>query len=67
MPTTFINLQEWQAKQFAYHFCVPTFMLDDLEEVTVYEIMNQFNVDEEFAVRRLEMYQNKILFMKGIV
>lgn len=59
MSPMFLQLQEWQANHFAYHFCVPTFMLDDLEEVTVYEIMNQFNVDLEFAEIRLEMYKNK--------
>lgn len=59
MAPMFIDLQEWQANHFAYHFCVPTFMLDELEEVTVYGIMNLFNVDEKFAEKRLEMYKSK--------
>lgn len=59
MHRLFIDLQEYQANYFTYHFCVPTFMLDQLKEVSVYEIMNQFNVEYDFAVRRLEMYKNK--------
>lgn len=61
MHPLFKQLQEYQADRFAYHFCVPTFMLEDLEEVTVYKIMNLFNVEYDFALRRLEMYQNKII------
>ena len=60
MNKYFYQLQEWQADYFSYHFCVPTFMLDQLKEVSVCEIMNLFNVEEEFAYRRLEMYQNKV-------
>lgn len=60
MHRLFIDLQEYQADYFAYHFCVPTFMLDHLNEVTVHDIMNLFNVEEEFAYQRLEMYKSKI-------
>ena len=67
MHPMFIDLQEWQANHFAYHFCVPTFMLEDLEEVTVYEIMNLFNVCYDFASKRIEMYQNKLLYSKHII
>ncbi|WP_199775446.1 ImmA/IrrE family metallo-endopeptidase [Microbulbifer pacificus] len=59
MNQLFFDLQEWQADHFAYHFCVPTFMLDQLGEISVYDIVNLFNVDFEFAIKRLEMYQNK--------
>lgn len=59
MHTTYYQLQENQANYFSYHFCVPTFMLDNLMEVSIYEIMNQFNVEYEFAIRRYEMYENK--------
>lgn len=61
MHPLFIDLQENQADYFAYHFCVPTFMLDDLKEVSVYDIMNKFNVEYDFALRRLEMYRNKLM------
>lgn len=63
----FVILQEYQANYFSYHFCVPTFMLDQLKEVTVYDIMNLFNVEFEFALRRLEMHQSKILERKIII
>lgn len=58
---SFVFLQEKQANYFTYHFCVPTFMLQALKEVTVYDIMNLFNVEFDFAVRRWEMYQSKLL------
>lgn len=57
----FKDLQEYQADYFSYHFCVPTFMLQKLKEVNVYVIMNLFNVEEDFAARRLEMYQSKLI------
>ncbi|WP_226895212.1 ImmA/IrrE family metallo-endopeptidase [Oceanobacillus oncorhynchi] len=59
MHQLFINLQEYQADYFAYHFCVPTFMLEVLKVNCVADIMKHFNVDCEFALRRLEMYENK--------
>jgi len=61
MHQLFIDLQEYQANYFAYHFCVPTFMLDDLKEVSICVIMDKFNVEEEFATRRFEMYENRRL------
>lgn len=62
MHHLFLELQEFQANHFAYHFCVPTFMLEEIKDITAYEIMNQFNVDFDFALRRLEMFQNKLFF-----
>ena len=59
MHPLFIDLQEYQANYFAYHFCVPTFMLERLREVNIHEVMNLFNVEYDFAARRLEIYQNK--------
>lgn len=65
MNRLFFDLQEWQANHFAYHFCVPTFMLDKLVIHNSYDIVNQFNVDYEFAIKRLEMYQNKQYLREG--
>src|SRR5690606_40765347 len=59
MHTLFRQLQEYQANYFAYHFCIPTFMLDKLFNYTIYDVMNLFNVDYDFASKRLEMYKNK--------
>lgn len=61
MHRLFMTHQEKQAEYFSYHFCVPTFMLDNLKGVDVYVIMRLFNVEFDFAMRRLEMYQSKYL------
>src|SRR5690625_2178348 len=60
----YVDYCESKADYFAYHFCVPTFMLLNLEEVTVYDVMDLFNVEFNFAYRRLEMYKNKVLERK---
>lgn len=56
----FRDFQEWQANLFAYHFCVPTFMLDRVKVKTIYDIIDLFNVESPFAEKRLELYQNKL-------
>lgn len=66
MHEPFRAYQEWQAEQFAYHFCVPTFMLNQMklpqlrcEAIGV--IINTFNVEPNFAAERLEKWlQSKI-------
>lgn len=62
----YLDYQEHKADYFSYHFCVPTFMLQEIDGVTVQAIMNLFNVEFDFALRRLEMYKNKIL-TKGVI
>src|SRR5690625_3827661 len=64
MHPLFIQLQEYQANYFACHFCVPTFMLEQLKEVNHCVIMEKFNVEEGFALRRLEMYERKMLLAR---
>lgn len=61
MHYLFIELQEYQANHFSYHFCVPTFMLEQIKGVTIYDVMELFNVDFDFAYTRLEMYKNKMI------
>mgnify|MGYP001267555795 CR=1 FL=1 len=61
MAKTFMQLQEYQADHFAYHFCVPSFMLDKIENLSIYDIMNQFNVEYDFAIRRFDIYENKLI------
>lgn len=60
MNPLFVELQEWQADNFAFHFCVPTFMLEKLTCNNVEDIKEIFNVDYDFACKRLEMYKNKL-------
>lgn len=57
----FIDYRETKADYFAYHFCVPTFMLYNLKGVDVYDVMELFNVEFDFALRKLEMYQSKLI------
>jgi len=61
-----LSHQEYKADYFAYHFCVPTFMFRKLRELNIYEIMNLFNIEFDFGLRRLELYKNKIL-MRGVI
>ncbi len=66
MHQLFVDLQENQANYFAYHFCVPTFMLRNFEfssyyDRAIHQIAHSFNVTTKFAKTRLDMYQNKQL------
>lgn len=61
MPYSFRLLQERQAINFMYHFCVPTFMLEHMSfpwrKSEVIEVISKtFNVEYEFAVQRLERW-----------
>lgn len=57
MPPLLRELQEMQAKRFAYKFCIPTFMLRKIKAIQPYnnftnEIASLFNVTYEFATER---------------
>ena len=61
MNPLFVELQEWQADNFMYHFCVPTFMLHALDlprdrKKAIWEIQKNFNVNYDFAEKRLEKF-----------
>ncbi|MEK5038831.1 ImmA/IrrE family metallo-endopeptidase [Sporosarcina sp. FSL K6-3457] len=61
MHPLFRKLQEWQAESFMYHFCVPTFMLHELDlprnrRKAIWEIQKAFSVSYEFAEIRLEKF-----------
>jgi Zn-dependent peptidase ImmA (M78 family) len=61
----FVELQEWQADNFALHFCIPTFMLQRIRlppdrQAAVYLISEIFNVEMEFAEKRLDQYLCKV-------
>lgn len=66
IPPTFREYQEWKANDFAYHLCVPTFMIDAIslpsshKEATLL-ISSTFNVEYDFAFKRLEKYISKDL------
>ncbi|MBD7944753.1 ImmA/IrrE family metallo-endopeptidase [Psychrobacillus sp. Sa2BUA9] len=61
LPSSFLEYQEWKASNFAYHACVPTFMLDRMnlpssEVKAIFVVQETFNVDYEFAKKRLNQY-----------
>lgn len=66
MPLPFLQYQEWKADRFALHFCIPTFMLGELEMSdeparTVDSICETFNVTRPFARKRLQLHHHDIL------
>jgi len=65
LPEKFVYFQEYKADHFAYHFCIPTFMLEQMKPLTTRIIMSDFNVEYSFAAKRLEMYQNRIISKGG--
>jgi len=61
----FVGLQESQANNFMYHFCIPTFMLSEFEtaatrDMTIHKLAKEFGVTVPFARRRFEMYERKL-------
>ncbi|GLC88224.1 ImmA/IrrE family metallo-endopeptidase [Lysinibacillus piscis] len=66
MYPLFREYQEYKANHFMYHACIPTFMLEKLpvHNQTEQAIMEAFNVEYEFASKRLIQYQNKLIMQK---
>nr|WP_246231584.1 ImmA/IrrE family metallo-endopeptidase [Sporosarcina jiandibaonis] len=71
MPNMFKDLQEWQAINFALHFCVPTFMLDCMYRRNIMPwhkkeaskvIAETFCVELRFAEIRLDKWLKKRQF-----
>ncbi|MGE6260913.1 ImmA/IrrE family metallo-endopeptidase [Heyndrickxia sporothermodurans] len=67
MEKMFRQLQENQANNFMYHFCVPTFMLLNYNIANFYNIndgiafvTSTFNVTEQFARKRLIQFRNQL-------
>lgn len=63
LPSSYSEYREWKAYNFAYHACVPTFMLDRMilprsEAKAIYMIQETFKVDYQFAKNRLIQYLN---------
>ncbi|WP_052343611.1 ImmA/IrrE family metallo-endopeptidase [Bacillus massiliigorillae] len=68
----FRDLQEYQADNFMYQFCVPTFMLFNYQtanylniESGITFVSEKFNVTEEFAKNRLIHYRNQLMQAKA--
>lgn len=61
MSPLFREYQENKANHFMYHACVPSFMLDEIEpnNLTIEYVQEQFNVEYDFALKRLEQYLYK--------
>ncbi|MEA0552923.1 ImmA/IrrE family metallo-endopeptidase [Lysinibacillus irui] len=69
MYPLFREYQEFKANNFMYHACIPTFMLEALSihdhtEQTIKQVMQNFNVEYDFAYRRLTQYNNKQIMQR---
>lgn len=57
----FYAMQEWQANSFSLHFCIPTFMLEQLDlpkykKAAFALVAEKFGVSYEFAEERVEQW-----------
>ncbi|WP_100489437.1 ImmA/IrrE family metallo-endopeptidase [Sporolactobacillus pectinivorans] len=63
-PVPLRELRENKARNFALHFCIPTFMLDQLhwpESDASPFVAGKFHVNPAFVDQRLEQYRHRIL------
>lgn len=61
IPSSLREYQEWKANNFALHFCVPTFMINQLELPNTYQesvslLRETFHLSTKFACKRLDRY-----------
>lgn len=61
------DYQEFKADNFAQHFCIPSFMLDQMkftehDRDPVLRLQETFGVEYEFAQKRLEQYIRKLQY-----
>lgn len=66
LPFPFVQLQEWQAKTFTLHFCMPTFMLEKLDlpfdkQLAINKAAELFNVEYSFAEERLALWEIQMM------
>ena len=66
MADSFREYQEWQADNFAYHFCAPSFLIDQMclpkhrcEAIGL--LARTFNVTTDFASVRLDKWIQRLL------
>ena len=69
MYPLFREYQEYKANNFMYQACIPTFMLEALSihnhtAQTIMQVMQIFNVEYDFAYRRLTQYNNKHIMQR---
>ena len=70
MPPSWIEYQENKANNFMYHACIPSFMLDELNlydsnAISILHVQQLFNVEYDFAEKRLTQYiSNKMDYAK---
>lgn len=67
LPYDFRMLQEWQASHFALYFCIPGFMLQNIElpyhkQEAILKVVDIFHVTPAFAAARLDQWFNHIFF-----
>ncbi|MDF2534382.1 MAG: Phage-like element protein xkdA [Bacillales bacterium] len=72
MVKPFLYLQENQAENFMYYFCVPTFMLLNFKISSFLDVkagipfvVQNFNVTETFAEERLKRFKRQLLQSKS--
>ncbi|WP_155591887.1 ImmA/IrrE family metallo-endopeptidase [Lysinibacillus cavernae] len=65
MPKSLIEYLENKANNFMYHACIPSFMLDEVDSdaLTIENVQQLFNVEYDFAEKRLTQYFNKKMNM----
>lgn len=65
MSKSWIKYLENKANNFMYHACIPSFMLDEMDSdaLTIENVQQLFNVEYDFAEKRLTQYFNKKMNM----
>lgn len=74
MPPPFREYQEWKASNFTLYACAPSHMLVGMDLLSDYQsaislIQDTFNVERDFAKRRLDKWHQQIeghLLSKGL-
>ena len=73
LPLSMREYQEWKAENFSQHFCIPSFMLNNMklpefENEAVWMVMEVFGVKQEFARKRLKQYiKNQYITDRSLV
>lgn len=72
MPKTWLNYQEWSAENFAMHYCMPSFMLLQIDvsqyatfTAFVNDVANTYDVSPAFAEKRLQDFLHQLQWRGG--